>query len=178
ALFRVELLRDLEDEPIARVAVTALAEVGHALALEFEDLAGLAAGRDPEFHRAVEHGDLDLGPERQLRECNGQVAVEVDAIAREDLVLADAHEAVEARRRLVDGVREPVLDVLAGRGAGASARSRATREEGLEDVFEQRPEARVREPPARRGTHRAEPVEVRALFGVGQDAVRLADLLE
>src|SRR5207249_5998952 len=55
ALFRVELLRDLEDEPIARVAVTALAEVGHALALEFEDLAGLAAGRDPEFHRAVEH---------------------------------------------------------------------------------------------------------------------------
>src|SRR5213595_3147498 len=261
ALLRVELLRDLEDEPIARVAVTALAEVGHALALEFEDLAGLAAGRDPEFHRAVEHGDLDLGPERQLRECNGQVAVEVDAIAREDLVLADAHEDVEvtrrpavdapgplageaelhpvldarrdlhgqqplgaltplaaarraraavqltralalgaglrdreeavrapdltapaaeiarlelaarldagstahaarleprdlnlrldARCRLLEGDLELVLEVLAVRGAGATARARATREEVLEDVLEQRAEARVLAPPAR-----------------------------
>src|SRR5438128_6075000 len=260
----------------------------HALALEPEDLIGLAAGRDPELRGAVEHGDLHFHAERQLREGHRQVAVEVGAVPREDLVLADAHEDVQvtgrpavgapgalaaqpelhpvldarrdlhgqqalgaltplapapragvavqltralapgaglrhseeavrapdlaapaaevarlepaarldagpaarvalleprdlnlrldARRRLLERDLELVLEVLGARGAGAGARARAAREEVLEDVLEQRAEARV--PPACGGTHRAEPVEVRALLGVGQDGVRLADLLE
>src|SRR2546425_2998072 len=36
----------------------------------------------------------------------------------------------------------------------------------------------VRAPPARGRTHRAEPVEVRAFLRVGEDGVRLVDLLE
>src|SRR5438128_1521772 len=99
--------------------MAALAEVGHALALELEDLVGLAAGRDPELCGAVEHGHLDLGAKRQLREADGQIAVEVGALAHEDLVLADSYEHVEiARRPAVDPPRalpaqpelHPVLD--------------------------------------------------------------------
>src|SRR3989441_11301307 len=118
-LLGVEPLRHLEDEPVAEVAVAALAEVGHTLALLLEDLVGLAPGRDPELRGAVEHRHLDLGAERQLREAHGQVAVEVGALAHEDLVLADPHEDVEVARRPAVGAARalaaqpalhPVLD--------------------------------------------------------------------
>src|SRR5436190_2754315 len=88
ALSRIELVGDLEDQPIARVAVTARAQLGHALAAEPDDLVGLTAGNDLELRRAADDGHVHLGAERQLDERHGQLAMEVGAVAGEELVLA------------------------------------------------------------------------------------------
>src|SRR2546422_3278598 len=71
----------------------------HALALEPEDLIGLAAGRDPELRGAVERGDPLFHAGRRRREGHRRVAVEVGAVPHEDLVPADAHGDVRVPGR-------------------------------------------------------------------------------
>src|SRR5438105_12855341 len=95
ALPGAELLRDLQQQAIAGVAVAALAQPRHPLAAQAQHLVRLAAGGDFQRVRTVEHGHLDLGAERQLGERYGQVAEQIGAVAREDRVVADPHEDVE-----------------------------------------------------------------------------------
>ena len=45
--------------------------------------------------RAVQHGNLDLRAERQLRKRHRKVAEQIGTVAREDRVVAGAHEDVE-----------------------------------------------------------------------------------
>src|SRR5207245_3399173 len=71
-----------------------------------ERLVRRAAGGDPQRLGAVEDGHLDLGAEGELGERHRQVAQEIDAVTREDRVLADPHEDVEvARGAAVDAAR-------------------------------------------------------------------------
>src|SRR5262249_57429628 len=59
----------------------------------------LAAGGDLELARPVEDRHLDLGAQRELRERDGQVAVEVGALADEQIVLGEAHQHVQVPGR-------------------------------------------------------------------------------
>src|SRR5215470_5607737 len=95
ALSRVELVRDLEDEAIAPVTVTAPPQVRHAFAAQPYHLEGLASRRDLELRRSGEHGHVDLGPERELGERDREIAVEVGALASEQLVLPQTDEDVQ-----------------------------------------------------------------------------------
>src|SRR5260370_30041150 len=55
----------------------------------------LASGSDLELRRSAEDGDLELGAQGQLGERHGQVAMEIGAVAAEQLVLNEPDEHVE-----------------------------------------------------------------------------------
>src|SRR5712692_68319 len=99
ALAGAERVGNLEDQAVATVSVAATAEVGHALAAQFQQVMRLASGRDLELRRPVEHGHVDLGAERELRKGQGQVAVEIGALAGEQLVVEDPDEDVQVAGR-------------------------------------------------------------------------------
>src|SRR2546426_152287 len=82
-----------------------------------------------------------------------------------------------ARRRVLEGDLQLVLEVLTSRAARA-APSATPGEEVLEDVLEESAEARVAEPGADPRSGGPEAVEVRPLVGIGQHCVRLVHLLE
>src|SRR5437867_12970618 len=80
---------------------------------------GLTALRDLELGRAVENGNVQLGTERELDERHRQLAIEIGILAREEIVLGDAHQhvavagrsALETARALAaDPHLHPVLD--------------------------------------------------------------------
>ena len=73
---------DFDDEVALAVGV----QVGNALAAQLELLAALRAFGDLDGFDAFERVDLELGAERGLREADGNDAVEVVAIALEELV--------------------------------------------------------------------------------------------
>src|SRR5947208_15006247 len=87
ALLRIEPVGHFQDEAIARIAVTATAELRHALAAQPQHLVRLASGGDLELRRSAEDGDLELGAQSELGERHGQIAVEIGAVAAEQLVL-------------------------------------------------------------------------------------------
>src|SRR5438093_2241244 len=99
ALLGRQLLRDLEDDAIAGVAAPAVSQAGHALAGETQDLVRLGAGGNRERRGAVQNRYLQLCAERQLRERDRQVAVEVVVLPAERLVLGQTHEHIEIAGR-------------------------------------------------------------------------------
>src|SRR5215813_3806336 len=92
ALLGAELLRDLEQKPIASVAMTALTKPRHAFASQANDLVRLTARGDLKLFRAPEHRHVDFRAQRQLRERDRQVDEQVGAVARENWMIANADE--------------------------------------------------------------------------------------
>lgn len=64
-------------------------------ALHGQHLSGLNSGRDRERPEALEGGDLDLGPQRGLREVDGDVAAHVQITTGKDRVILDLDHDVE-----------------------------------------------------------------------------------
>src|SRR5262249_7333848 len=98
ALLGAELLRDLEQQPIAGVAMTALTKPRHAFASQANDLVRLTARGDLELFCAPEHRHVDFRAEGQLCEGDRQVDEQVGAVPRENRMVANAHEHVEIAR--------------------------------------------------------------------------------
>src|SRR4029079_18536872 len=107
-----QLVRHFEHEPEARVAATAVAQARHALAAQPQQLLRLAARGDLERHPSLrQRGHLDLVPEGQLGERDGQLAEQIGLAPHEDLVLLHAHDHVEvAGRPAVDAARSLAAD--------------------------------------------------------------------
>ena len=84
---------------------------------------------------------------------------------------------LEPGRGILEGDLQLVLEIFAARGAGSTP-APAGGEEVLEDVLEERSEARIAESGTAARARGAEAVEVRALVRVGQDGVGLVHLFE
>ena len=106
-----------------QIAVAAARDVRHALAAQLEARAGLRAGRDVQLLAAVERRHLDAPAERERREADRQLAVEVVLFAMEERVLLHVDDDVEVAGRAAGGA------VLAfARGGAAAGRWRSRRE--------------------------------------------------
>src|SRR5208283_3297983 len=77
------------------ISATALVEMGHALRAKTKFLPALCAFRNLQHGRTFERGYLHLGAERRLRERDGQDAMQVIAIALEELVRLDREHDVQ-----------------------------------------------------------------------------------
>ena len=94
-----QLLRRVDLDRDEQVAVAAAADVGHALAAHAERRAALRACRNRERLVAVERRDLDLAAERERREVQRHLAVQVVAVALEERVLLHVDDDVEIAGR-------------------------------------------------------------------------------
>src|SRR3546814_3320413 len=98
---------------IARIAG---AHAADALAAQAESLAGLRAPGNGDLGLAAQRGHLQLAAQGRRGERNGELAVQVVAVALEDLVRLDVDLDVQvARRAAVD----PRLAITAGADAHA-----------------------------------------------------------
>ena len=79
--------------------------VGHAAALEREDLAALRAGGNAQLLAAVERGHLDRRPQRRLRVADRHLAEQVLPPPLEQRMLGDVDEAVAVAGRTAVGAR-------------------------------------------------------------------------
>ena len=99
------------------------------------------------------------------------------AVARlAGLVPRDLDLGLGSGGRLLERDLEPVLEVGAPSRPAASAPATPSSEKSLEEIFEDGAEACLE--PGGRCPHAAEPIILRALVGVGEHGVGLADFLE
>ncbi len=86
-----------------QVAPTATVEVGHALALQPEQLADLGPARDDELLDAVEGLEVEVGTERRLGHRDRQILDQVVALAVEAVVRLDPQPHVQVAGRAATG---------------------------------------------------------------------------
>ena len=94
-----ELLRDRDARDDVKVSVAAPVHVRHALAAQLEARAGLRAGGDVDVLAAVERRHLHAAAERERREADRHLAVEVVLLAMEERVLLHVDDDVEIAGR-------------------------------------------------------------------------------
>ena len=126
-LILVELHRGLHHHLAQQVAGGAAAHRLDALAAQAEELAGLCLGRNLQFHPAIQGRHLQLATERGVDEVDRHLAVQVLAVALEDMVRLDVHLDVEIPRRAAVEPRL-ALAVQANAIAGVDARGNLHRQ--------------------------------------------------
>src|SRR5690606_25180004 len=99
ALLGAEVDRGLDHRLAVQVARRAAAHRLDALVAQAEQLAGLGLGGNAQFHLAVQRRHADDVAQRRLRDADGHLAMEVVAIAHEDLVRSHPHLDVQVARR-------------------------------------------------------------------------------
>src|SRR5687767_802626 len=175
----VDARRDLHGQhPLGAFAPLAAADLARALVqLPFAATAGTRPGHG---EKAVAHAHLAASLTRLARGfaragLGGGAGARFAALQARDL-----HLRLEAGRGLLERDLQLVLEVLPAHRARAAAAASAAGagEEVVEDVFEQRAEPTLEAAAGGRARCGAEAVVVRALVGIGENRVGLAELLE
>src|SRR5688500_6346322 len=175
----VDARRNLHGQhPLGAFPPLAAANLARALVqLPFAAAAGTRPGHG---EKAVAHAHLAASLTRLARGL-ARAGLGAGAGARLAALQArDLHLRLEAGRGLLERDLQLVLEVLPAHRARAAAAASAAGagEEVVEDVFEQRAEPTREAAAGGRARCGAEAVVVRALVGIGEDRVGLAELLE
>src|SRR5690606_31174480 len=152
----------------------ATAAAGLPLAAQADLLPVLDARRDPDGHRAAVRRELDLGTLDGAAEGQGRTRGDVAA------PLGGTRRAEAAAAAAAVHALEEVLEDRAAAGGEAGALT-TTAEHAVEEVLEAGAAGGAAAACGEAGVaagHGAQGVVLLALLGVGQDGVRLADLLE
>src|SRR5688500_9173386 len=120
-LFARELLRHRDPRDDVQVAVSASADVRHALAAQPEARAGLRASRDVQVLAALQRRHLHGPAEGERREVDWLLAIEIVIFTLDEWMFLHVHDDVEIAGRATGGAvfslaREAHL--LAGRDPG------------------------------------------------------------
>src|SRR5690606_35873180 len=99
ALLGAEVDRGLDHRLAVQVARRAAAHRLDALVAQAEQLAGLGLGGNAQFHVAAQRRHADHIAPRRLRDADGHLAMEVVAVAHEDLVWPYPHLDIKVARR-------------------------------------------------------------------------------
>src|SRR5687767_320870 len=130
-----EIGRRLDVDLDVHVAALRRAHDRHALAAQAELVVALGAGRDVDArHLAIERRHLDVAAERGLHHRDRHAAMDVGALALEELVAAHRQEYVEIARR---AAARTGLALAAEADAGAVLDAR--RDVDLEGLFAPHP---------------------------------------
>src|SRR5262245_35791937 len=98
-LFLGQLPRRADPHRHQQITTPTSADIRQPVAANAERRSGLRARGNREWFVAVERGDANLSPERQRREVQRHLAVEIVAVALKELVLLHVDDDVEVAGR-------------------------------------------------------------------------------